>query len=215
MSRAIKQTDALGNVTDFKYNNRGWVSKMSNPDPDGYGPLARFIDIRAYDGVGNLTSQGEPGALFSTSIPFTFDADNRQITKGDPANIGIFENWAYDNAGRLTSIYRASISGGQPDRTVLEYDAAGRIIRQRVESHPLTGAPTVRAEMSFGYNLAGESSCVAVAIGVKTIRLIRLRCVVRARQLRCRIVSERRNPLERRIDTRWPRHAIIGIGITG
>jgi RHS repeat-associated protein len=157
MSRAIMQTDALGNVTDVAYNNRGWISKVTYPDADGAGPLARGEDTRAYDGVGNLTSQGEPSAMYSSSIPFTYDSDNRQISKGDPATPGVFENWGYDNAGRLTSIYRASIVGGQPDRTVLVYDASGRVIEQRVESQPLMGAPTVRSKMSFGYSLAGES----------------------------------------------------------
>jgi len=156
LSRVIKQTDALGNITDIEYNNRGWVSKIKYPDPDGSGPLARAEDVRSYDTNGNLLSKGESSGNFTAPLTATFDADNRQVSKCDPTNSTVSENWYYDNAGRLIGFTRAAMSGMQPDKTVLEYDPMGRITRQSVQSQPLMGAPTIRAESSFGYNIAGE-----------------------------------------------------------
>ena len=43
-----------------------------------------------------------------------------------------------------------------PIITVLEYDTAGRVVRQSVQSQPLMGSPTVFAEVLVDYNLAGE-----------------------------------------------------------
>jgi YD repeat-containing protein len=156
LSRVIQQTDALGKTTDVEYNNRGWVSKIKSPDPDGAGPLSRPEDVRSYDANGNLLSRGESSGNFTAPLTATFDADNRQISKGDPTNSTVTENWYYDNASRLIGFTRAAMSGTQPDKTVLEYDPAGRITRQRVQTQPLMGAPTIRAEVFFGYNQAGE-----------------------------------------------------------
>ena len=58
------------------------------------------------------------------SYPFTFDADNRMLTKVDVMDSSIVENWRYDNAGRLISNYRAGTLGESADRTALEYDAS-------------------------------------------------------------------------------------------
>jgi RHS repeat-associated protein len=155
LSRVIKQTDALGNVTDIEYNNRGWVSKIKYPDADGAGPLTRAEDNRSYDGVGNMTSQGDPLGNYQGATPYTFNADNLLISRGSAGNPGLFENWDYDNAGRLKNAYRAS-SGGYPDRTWYTYDAANRIISKSVQSHPSIGTQTVYYSESYTFNQAGE-----------------------------------------------------------
>ena len=65
MSRVTKQIDALGNPIDIGYNNRGWVSAMTYPDPDAAGTLIRAVDNRIYDGVGNLRFHGDPFGGFA------------------------------------------------------------------------------------------------------------------------------------------------------
>ncbi len=155
LSRIIKQTDALGNVTDVEYNNRGWVSKVTYPDADGAGPLTRAEDNRSYDGVGNMTAQGDPSGYYQGSTPSTFNADNLLLSRGSAGNPGLYENWDYDNAGRLKNAYRAS-SGGYPDRTLLTYDAANRIVSKTVQSHPSIQQQVIYATESMAYNAAGE-----------------------------------------------------------
>ena len=131
LSRLVKKTDALGNVTDIEYNNRGWVSKVTYPDPDGAGPLTRPTDNRSYDATGNLLSQGAAAGMFTAPLTATFDDDNRQISKGDPTDPLVKEVWTYDNAGRLTAHKRAAVASAFPDQTVLQYDANGRVVRRK------------------------------------------------------------------------------------
>jgi len=154
MSRSIKQTDALGNVTDMEYNNRGWVSKTTYPDPDGSGSLSRPEDSRTFDASGNVISRSSPTSYFVGSYPFTFDADNRMLTKVDVMDSSIVENWRYDNAGRLISNYRAGTLGETADRTALEYDAAGRVVAQKVQSS--NGYNTIYAQVTMTYTFAGQ-----------------------------------------------------------
>ena len=158
MSRVIKQTDALGNVIDTEYNNRGWISKTISPDPDGSGSLTRPEASWYYDGVGNLTSEGEPDSYYTSSIPYTYDGDNRKQSRGTSANYDAHEEWRYDNAGRLVSIFRAAtFNGTDQDQTALEYDAVGRVVRQRVRTTPgYYQTAMTFAETTFGYSLAGE-----------------------------------------------------------
>ncbi len=158
MSRVTKITDAVGNVTDFQYNNRGWLSKVIYPDPDGAGALARPESPRFYDGVGNLTSEGDAGGNFVGAIPYIYDSDNRKISKGTSTNVNTTETWAYDNAGRLISMFRAADSSGTiQDQVSLEYDAANRVIKRQVRTSPgYLGTPVVYFEESYAYSLAGE-----------------------------------------------------------
>jgi YD repeat-containing protein len=155
LSRVTKQTDALGNATDIEFNNRGMVTKIKYPDADGAGPLTRAEDIRAYDEVGNMTSQGDPAGNYQSTTPYTFNADNLLTSRGSAGNPGLYENWDYDNAGRLKNAYRAS-SAGYPDRTLIGYDSANRIISKTVQSHPSWGTQTVYYSESYAFNTAGE-----------------------------------------------------------
>ena len=59
ISRLKTQTDAIGNVVTVFYNNRGWLDKIVYPDPDlAIATLKSAEDVRSYDLVGNLKSQG-------------------------------------------------------------------------------------------------------------------------------------------------------------
>ncbi len=169
MSRNIKQTDPLGNITDIEYNNRGWVSKTTYPDPDGSGSLSRPEDSRTFDAVGNIISRSSPDSYFVGSYPFSFDADNRMLTKVDVMDSSIVENWRYDNAGRLISNYRAGTLGEAADRTALEYDAAGRVVSQKVQSSD--GYNTIYAQVSMTYTLAGQLATQTDGRGYTTSRI--------------------------------------------
>jgi RHS repeat-associated protein len=164
MSRMTKQIDAMGYATDVEYNNRGWVSKIIYPDPDGAGLLVRAEDIRMYDEVGNLRSQGDARGNFQGAIPYTYDFDNRLKTVGSSVDVGLAEVYNYDNAGRLISIDRVpppsggvdplgGITVNPPDRKEYRYDAMGRVNQYRV-FQPNSGFNYFSS--SSGFNLAGE-----------------------------------------------------------
>jgi YD repeat-containing protein len=157
LSRVNRQTDALGNITDVEYNNRGWVSKVIYPDPDGAGPLARPEDARNYDAVGNLLSIGEAASYYSSPSTSTYDADNRKISQSDPADSNKKVFWSYDNAGRMSAEFRVATDlASSTGKTIVDYDSVGRVIRHRVQSVVWTGSPTTFTDQQFAYNLAGE-----------------------------------------------------------
>ncbi len=41
-------------------------------------------------------------------------------------------------------------------KSLIDYDAVGRVIRQRIQSVVWTGSPTTYTDQQFNYNLAGE-----------------------------------------------------------
>ncbi len=167
MSRMTQQMDPLGNLTNVAYNNRGWASQITYPDPDGVGPLTRPQDNRIYDGVGNLLSQGDAGGNFQGTIPYTFDPDNRLLTVGSSVDLSASEKRIYDNAARLISVERVPPpqgGGGDPDggvsitptdRIEYVYDAVGRVVQQRIVRQ---NVPGYFYSILMGYNLAGEKT---------------------------------------------------------
>ncbi len=85
MSRVTRETDDLGNQTDTAYNNRGWISSITYPDPDGAGSLARPVDTRSYIATGQTSGNGEASNNYNSSRGYTYDADGRLTSKSDPA----------------------------------------------------------------------------------------------------------------------------------
>ncbi len=113
--------------------------------------------MRNYDAVGNLLSVGVAASYFSAPATSTYDADNRKVSESDPADVNKKVYWSYDNAGRMTTEYRVSqYLTDATGKTVFDYDAAGRLVRKRVQSVVWTGNPVTYADEQFAYNLAGE-----------------------------------------------------------
>ena len=55
VDQLLSQTDPFGAVTWFDYDNLGRMTRRTDPDPDGAGPLSSATADYAYDLVGNLT----------------------------------------------------------------------------------------------------------------------------------------------------------------
>jgi len=51
----ISQTDALGNTTTYERDKNGQVTRMTEPDPDGGGPLGVTVTTYEYDSQGRRT----------------------------------------------------------------------------------------------------------------------------------------------------------------
>jgi YD repeat-containing protein len=58
---AAATIDALGQTTDYGYDNLNRRTPETAADPDGTGPLARPLTRFTYDAVGNQTSVTETG----------------------------------------------------------------------------------------------------------------------------------------------------------
>ncbi len=85
------ETDPLGRVTSYTYDDEQRVLTVTLPDPDGAGSLTSPVLSTAYNGVGWVTSQTDArGGVTST----TYDNFGRVLTVTQPDP---------DGAGSLTA----------------------------------------------------------------------------------------------------------------
>jgi YD repeat-containing protein len=57
------QTDAMGQVTSFEYDDLGRMTEKTLPDPDGTGPQTAPVYEYTYDLAGNLIKVGSVEAF--------------------------------------------------------------------------------------------------------------------------------------------------------
>ncbi len=133
VSQLTKEIDPLLNLTEILYTPRGWVDKITYPDPDGGGSLLSPINDIEYFENGLLKKEGDAGGNFQGQIPYTYDADDRLKTVGHSAETAV-ETYHYDFIGRLKRIERAPYAGDTAPAGVtisqgihLSYDAHGRL----------------------------------------------------------------------------------------
>ncbi|WP_233198707.1 MULTISPECIES: RHS repeat-associated core domain-containing protein [Pirellulaceae] len=149
----LTETDELGNVTTYTYDNFDRVTSVTTADPDGAGPQAATVvtytyndfDLLAtesingrtttytYNTKGQVTSvtEADPDGAGSLTAPvtsYTYDSDGNILTITDP--LGNVTTYGYTD-GLLTSITEADPDGAGPQTapvTSYTYDDAGRIL---------------------------------------------------------------------------------------
>ena len=66
----VQEVDALGNLTLYHRDPNGLVTKLTQPDPDGAGPLGPLVTEFTYDSRGNLIKRINPDG---TQESWTYD----------------------------------------------------------------------------------------------------------------------------------------------
>ena len=94
----LTAVDAAGFTTTYAYNTRGLTTSVTQPDPDGAGPLTAPVTSLAYDTFGRLITLTHPDASTQT---FTYNAADQLLTQRD--ELGKLMTYAYDAWGRITS----------------------------------------------------------------------------------------------------------------
>ena len=98
-----------------------------------------------------------PASYVSAPATSEFDADNRKTSETDPADVNKKVYWSYDNAGRMVTEFRVALYlTSSTGKSLIDYDAVGRVVRQRIQSVNWTGPSTTYTDQQFNYNLAGE-----------------------------------------------------------
>lgn len=171
-------TDAKGQTTSFEYDLAGRLTQETDPlgkttvyTYDSVGNLKTRTDANGatitytYDPLKRLTGKSYPD---TTSESYTYDAVGRILTA---ANANVTYTYAYDSAGRVTSVtdsrgYRLDYSYGplgnrtrmtlQPGTadervTTYGYDAAGR----------LTAITSSAGTFTYGYDTLGRRTSLA------------------------------------------------------
>jgi RHS repeat-associated protein len=164
------ETDALGNTTSYKYNADNELIQVTEPDPDGSGPLPAPVYSYSYDALGRITSITgiAPGGSSSLGAPVTnisYSAPNlHQVTVQDPAPDGNPSHapttiYQYNARGDVVSV--TDPMNGQPgfsnDITTYKYDNIDQLV-QETDPAPSANQPSPVKQWNYDNegNLTGE-----------------------------------------------------------
>ncbi|MCI0361774.1 MAG: hypothetical protein L0211_25085, partial [Planctomycetaceae bacterium] len=147
-------TDPLSRVTTNEYDALGRLKKITQPDPDGGGPLAVPVTQFGYDAASRQTSVTDPlsnvtsyaynffdqlttlteadpdgaGSLTSPVTTYTYNAADEMLSQTDP--LSRTTNYTYDGLGRRTKTTQPDPDGAGPltrPETSYTYDAASNL----------------------------------------------------------------------------------------
>jgi RHS repeat-associated protein len=140
-------TDPLGHVTQYAFDALDRRVQVTQPDPDGAGPLAAPVTLYQYDAAGNLVKVTD---ALGRETSYTYDALDRlaQQTMPDPDGAGplaaAFTAYTYDAVGNVlttrdalnhvtTTAYDGldrvtSVTDPNSAVTAYTYDAAGNVL---------------------------------------------------------------------------------------
>jgi YD repeat-containing protein len=183
------RTDRYGNLTEWKNpnsytvtserNQDGLLARLTQPDPDGGGPLGTLITRLGYDSLGNQVYQKNPdGAARSwtytsafnqvasatdeiaRSVSFSYNSTGDLTTATDGA--GFSTTYAYNSRGQVTSVTAPDPDGTGPKTasvTQYAYDSYGRLT---TITHPGSVTET------FAYNTADNLTSATDELGNST-----------------------------------------------
>ena len=149
-SRLTKVTDALGNDTDYTYNNRNFVTQIQRPDPDGAGSLGR--PTSTYDTTRWARYRGRRRR--SSDQPVTIPTTMPAGSPASPARFFITGPLTYDNLGRVTK--RTDVGTGGDYRYVKQTYNSRSWVTSTILSVPATGTLVDGPTTTFTYDAAGQ-----------------------------------------------------------
>ncbi len=109
--------DENGHRTLYDYDSVNRLTRITQPDPDGNGPLPSPMTRFTYDAMGNLLTVTDP---LGQTTSRTYDAMNRLSSAKDPGNN--VTKYSYDQVGNLIRI-----TDPLGNTTRMLYDARNRI----------------------------------------------------------------------------------------
>uniref|UniRef100_A0A831UGN7 RHS repeat protein n=1 Tax=Geobacter metallireducens TaxID=28232 RepID=A0A831UGN7_GEOME len=141
LGRLIQETDPLGKITTYTYDAVGNLKTRT----DANGATITYT----YDPLKRLTNKSYPD---TTSESYTYDAVGRILTA---ANANVAYTYAYDTAGRVTSV-----TDSRGYRLDYSYGLLGN--RTRMTLQPGTADERVT---TYGYDAAGRLTAITSSAG--------------------------------------------------
>ena len=211
----VSSSDALGRVTVSEYDGLNRRVKLTQPDPDGPGPLPAPVWRFGYDALGNLTTTTDPRGR---TTGFTYDVLNRRTRMTDAIGgvtqtvydavgnvvagvdaLGRTTSYDHDDLDRLVTVTQPDPDGAGPKPAPVrtyDYDLAGNLVRT---TDPLGHATT------FGYDDLNRRTSVTDALsGVSSVTYDLVGNVVSATDPLGRITVTEYDALNRRTVVHLP-----------
>jgi RHS repeat-associated protein len=154
-----KVTDPLDRETEFYYDLLNRPTRVTEPDPDGGGPLAAPVSYLVYDATGRVRAERDPRGSVTN---YVYDQSHRlTATRTMLANSQqlIANSFTYDSAGQLTSV-----TDPEGRQTRYTYDDAGRLIEL---IPPLANSQQLTAN-SYSYDTLSNLRVVTDQLGHET-----------------------------------------------
>ncbi len=158
MGRLIATDRGFGRVTQYEYNNRSWLTKTIEPDPDGAaGPATSPTTYLAYNQRGDQTSITDP---MNRITGFTYDDEQRLTFQVDPDPDGSgplvagVSGWVY-NANDWLLYFTNAVSA----TTGYQYDSLGRV-KNIQEPDPDGAGPLAPPLTQYVYGERGLQSII-------------------------------------------------------
>jgi RHS repeat-associated protein len=155
-------TDALGNVTEYQYDNLFRQILVIAADPDGTGGLASPETEFSYDLLGRMTSMTDP---LDRVASYEYDVLGRRIkvVQPDPDGVGGEDppetDYEYDFAGNLVSV-----TDPLGNVTTYAYDNLYRRV-STTQPDPDAGGALSAPVTSFSYDAAGNMTSLTDPVG--------------------------------------------------
>lgn len=154
--RVLTATDANGKMTTYTYDAAGNVASVTQPDPDGPGPLGQPKTTFTYDSQGNVLTRVDPkgnvagcGCAAQYTTTFTYNLAGQLLSETDQLGHVTTAN-VYDDAGRLSSTTDAN-----GHTTSYAYDNANRVLSE-TRPDPDGAGPLAAPVTSYTYDNAGN-----------------------------------------------------------
>jgi RHS repeat-associated protein len=190
----VWQQDALGNVTTIERNADGLATLVTEPDPDGAGPLGPRVTQYEYDSRGNLTKRINPDLTeetwtydptFSQATSYTNQLGRQTLWSIDPTNglvlsttrvVGAIDSLLNGETDDVTTsqTYTTGLGGVPAGLVETMTDALGRVTSYSYTTNGLieTIVEAVgtldEATTSFEYDASDNLTAVVDAIGRRT-----------------------------------------------
>ena len=143
--RTVSTTDQLGRVTTYAYDFLDRLVSVTQPDPDGAGPLTAPVTTFTFDLVGNRTSTTDPRGNTEHDV---YDALNRQVEIDDA--YGNASKAGYDAVGNVVTR-----TDTRSQVTTFTYDALNRLVTVTAPDPDGLG-PLASPVSTFAYDLVGD-----------------------------------------------------------
>ncbi len=141
----LAETDPLGQVTYYTYDSQGMVTSITQPDPDGTGPLAAPVTQFEYNTQGRLTKETFAD---NTTREYTYDTNGNLTSEMN--ELGHVTSYAYDALGRMIELTLPDPDGAGPLLAPIAYFAYDKMGRLVSETDPLGNVT------NYTYNALGQ-----------------------------------------------------------